>query len=449
MHMEGDASNGFWSVPSEHLPGLVALAATPVVIVLAVLACRLLAGRGSTAARAVTTRLDQLTVGARVAVVACLIGAAVHAAIVPTHWAQERTMAILFGVAAMGFVVVALLALLVTPGWRAASIGMLVATTAAYVYYLMIEGESADLVGVVTTTLELAAAMLLLQPVAAGARTKPPAYPWVAAATVPVALVTVFAMAAVAGQVSDADDSAADGQKYIEYRMPGMAGMHGMAGMSMGEGKPLRLDTASPAGTIDWPVSHEAMGAGMTMSEPNCTQRPTAEQQRAAVDLVNRTAKAVERYRSLAVAEAAGYVPVTPTGRTVVHYIDYDTYLNAAPLDPSTIPSLVYVNTPRGAVLSAAMYLMPLDSQLDPPQPGGCLTQWHVHHDLCFRDFAVVASTSQGACPAGSVNRVTPPMMHVWVTPVAGGALAMDAADSEQVRAAMRLPAPARPNGRA
>lgn len=182
---------------------------------------------------------------------------------------------------------------------------------------------------------------------------------------------------------------------------------------------------------------------------PTCTAAPTVAQQRAAVTLVNRTVATVARYRSLAVAKAAGYVPVTPTGRPVVHYINPALYLGSAALDPGAVPSLVYVNTPRGAVLSAAMYLMPLSGGSRAPRPGGCLTQWHVHRDLCFRDFAVVARMVNDACPAGSIRRVTPPMMHVWLVPVPGGPLATNAKDRAQLQAASLLPVLAAPNGAA
>lgn len=452
--MDEESADGFWSVSAEHLPGLVALVATPVVVVLTVLLCRILADRGFAAAAAGSRRIDALSFLARVAVMSCLAGAAVHASMVSTHWTEERTTALWFAVDAGGFLLAAALTLVMRPGWRAVSFAMLALTSASYIYYVVQRGESADIVGVAMTTVELAGAMLLLQPVAAEVRHQPPAYPWVAAATVPVALLTVFTMTAFADSGSSTSP-AAGGQKYIEYRMAPMPGMkHGMAGMSgmkmpAGEGKPLTLPTASLAGAIMWPVSHAAMGAGMTIAELGCTQRPTATQQQAAVSLVDRTTEAVARYRSLAVAKAAGYVPITPSGRTVVHYINLGVYETASPLDPTAVPSLVYVNTPHGAVLSAAMYLMPLGSSSAPPQPGGCLTQWHVHHDLCFRDFAVVGTTGAGTCPAGTVSRVTPAMMHVWLTPVPGGALAMDAGDQDELAAADQLASPGPHNGTA
>jgi hypothetical protein len=186
----------------------------------------------------------------------------------------------------------------------------------------------------------------------------------------------------------------------------------------------------------------------MEMATPDCVVQPTIAQRQAAVTLVDRTVAAVAPYKSLAAAKAAGYVPVTPTGQRIVHYIDPSIYRQGNTLDPGAIPVLVYVNTAHGAVLSAAMYLMPRSAgAAHPPQPGGCLTQWHIHTDLCFNAGRVVGNDSARPCPAGSVNRTTSPMMHVWLTPVAGGPLAPDPPAASEVQAASEVPALSPPNG--
>ncbi len=209
----------------------------------------------------------------------------------------------------------------------------------------------------------------------------------------------------------------------------------------------LSLPTDSPAGPIVWPQPMAHMGPGMAMAAPACTAAPNAAQRQAAVDLTNRTVAAVARYRSLAIAKADGYVPITPTGLPVVHYIKPAYVADGDLLDPQRVQSLVYANTPGGAVLVAAMYTMGID-QLDavPPMPGGCLTQWHRHTNLCFSPAsgAVVGVTHQGACAPGSVHRVTQPMIHVWLAPVRGGPLASDAPAGEILRAAEQL-APTQP----
>ena len=199
------------------------------------------------------------------------------------------------------------------------------------------------------------------------------------------------------------------------------------------------------------PDADMQMMTGMRMaSSAACTALPTAGQERAAVTLVDTSWRDVQKFRSLAAAKAAGYTPITPTGARVVHYLNLRYYLatlEGGPVLNSAEPqSLVYANTPRGAVLAAAMFISPKGRGT--PQPGGCLTQWHVHTNLCQSRFGVVVGLVTAAgCPAGSTNKVTPPMIHVWFVPIPGGPTAIDAPDAQVVRAAEQVSSP--PNGRA
>jgi hypothetical protein len=216
-----------------------------------------------------------------------------------------------------------------------------------------------------------------------------------------------------------------------------------MPGMSKAPAVTIDLPTTSPAGDITMPDPNMQMEPGMKMAGAGCDTTPTVAQQNAAVSLVNASWQDSSKYQSLAVATAAGYQPVTPIGRPVVHYINAayyrSTVLGGPVLNTAQPQSLVYANTPNGAVLVASMYIeSPLAGA--PPQPGGCLTQWHVHTNLCLGRGGVVGVTESG-CPAGSVNRVTPPMLHVWFVPIPGGPTAVDASDSQVVQAAERVPA--------
>jgi hypothetical protein len=208
----------------------------------------------------------------------------------------------------------------------------------------------------------------------------------------------------------------------------------------------LSLATDSVAGSIAWPAHMEPMGVGMQMITPSCTTQPTEAQQRAAVTFVNSTAAATQRYQRLEAAKADGYQPITPTGLAVVHYIRAGYVDDGRTLDPSAVESLVYANTSRGAILVAAMYTLASDQvgQM-PPMPGGCLTQWHTHTNLCFSDAtgAVVGTTRRGPCRPGTTNRVTQPMIHVWLVPVPGGPLTVNDSDPQVVRAAEQVSAPA------
>jgi hypothetical protein len=210
----------------------------------------------------------------------------------------------------------------------------------------------------------------------------------------------------------------------------------------------LKLATSTPGGDITMPDPNMRMAPGMAMaSSAACDARPTTTQQRAAVALVKSSWQGASRFRSLAAAKAAGYRAITPPGMPVVHYLNVSYYLSdamgAEVLNTAKPQSLVYANTPNGAVLVAAMYITTPGGAT--PQPGGCLTRWHVHTNLCLsRGGGVVGvvTAAHPTCPLGSRNHVTPPMMHVWFVPIPGGPTAIDASDVQVVRAAERVHAP-------
>jgi hypothetical protein len=457
--MDMTGSDGVFSVPAEHVPGMVWLVAAPTSVWVLLCAAQFLASRGNGPASRFMGRVGELSIAARAALFAAWIGAGVHVALVPTHWTEDRTRAMLFVLDAAAFLFAMGWTLALRPGWRAVNLVVLAGTVATYAIYLLKGWETLDLVGLLTTTIELSVALVLLDPLQPAVGPAPRRERWVAVAALPVALVSLLGTGVVA-EASNGDATTQHHAPNDMSNMPGMTNMHGMAGMAHHRGGQgggtgahevrLSLPTTSPAGPVTWPVAMGDMGAGMAMVNHDCSATPTAAQQRAAVALVDKTVAAAAPYRSLAAAKAAGYVPVTPTGLPVVHYINPAIYREGSTLDPSAIPSLVYVNTAHGAVLSAAMYLVPpAAASQRPPQPGGCLTQWHVHTNLCFRDGMVVGIDNGGSCPAGSVNRTTPPMMHVWLAPVSGGPLAVDPAAVDQILAAAQLPVPRTPNGTA
>jgi hypothetical protein len=221
-----------------------------------------------------------------------------------------------------------------------------------------------------------------------------------------------------------------------------------MSGMNMSGSSAtaqIKLATTSPAGNITMPDPNMQMAAGMKMaSSTRCDTTPTKSQEAAAVRLVNASWQGARKYQSLAAAKAAGYRPITPAGQAVVHYMNPAYYratvFGGTVLNTAEPQSLVYANTPKGAVLAAAMYITAPRGAT--PQPGGCLTQWHVHTNLCLSAGQGVVGVTDPTCPAGSVNRVTPPMMHVWFVPIPGGPTAIDAPDSQVVQAAERVAAP-------
>ncbi len=442
MHMTG--SNGILSVPSAHLPGLIALVALIPVIWIALCALRTLASHKSRWAENLLRRFDRLTFTAKAVLFGSLVGAIVHAAIVPTHWGDQRITAVLFIVDTAGFAAAFWSTLHSRRHWRSASVAMLAGTSGAYALYVLRGWETMDLVGLVTTTIEFAAALVVLSP------TRSALYPtrerWLAVAAVPLAMVALLGTATIASATgTSAAASSPSTNRSTNKAGPAMPSMSANSATT-----PLSLATTSPAGPIVWPDDMATMAAGMKMATPNCTAQPTVAEQRAAVTLVDQTVSAVAPYKSLAAAKADGYIPVTPTGQRIVHYINPSIYRQGNNLDPTAIPVLVYVNTSQGAVLSAAMYLMSRPGgNSKPPQPGGCLTQWHIHTDLCLSAGRVVGNDNAGSCANGSVNQVTQPMMHVWMTPVSGGPLAPDPPAVSEVLAAMKVPVLSQPNGTA
>ena len=212
--------------------------------------------------------------------------------------------------------------------------------------------------------------------------------------------------------------------------------MSGMAGLGVTDPTWKYAGPALPTSesTLLTSVS-DATDKGHAMQTPNCSMAPTAAQYLGAVQYVQATSAAVAKYRTLSVAIADGYFPVTSTAYPVVHYVNLK-YMNGQDvLSPDHVDSLVYAFTPNGPVLVAAMYLMPGMSK--GPMPYGCLLQWHAHTNLCT---STTTHQIDGftPCASGSVHAGrTPFMTHVWQVPVAGGPLAMDPSDLQVVQAAI------------
>ena len=80
----------------------------------------------------------------------------------PTHWAADRTDALLFIADTVGFVVAFVWTLTARRHWKVLAVATLAGTSGVYVWYLVSGRETADLVGLVTTTVELAAALVVL-----------------------------------------------------------------------------------------------------------------------------------------------------------------------------------------------------------------------------------------------------------------------------------------------
>jgi hypothetical protein len=155
--------------------------------------------------------------------------------------------------------------------------------------------------------------------------------------------------------------------------------------------------------------------------------RPTSAEQRAADELVVGTRQGLARFAALRDGLAAGYAPHHHRREAIKHYFNPAHMTDGRVLDPARPEGLVYANTDRGPVLVAAVYLM---NRADEPglAVAGCLTQWHVHENLCSSDPAngmITGLHGPGRpCPRGQVPWAAPPMLHTWVIAIPGGPFA-------------------------
>jgi hypothetical protein len=155
--------------------------------------------------------------------------------------------------------------------------------------------------------------------------------------------------------------------------------------------------------------------------------QPTSAQVAAANQLVADTRGGLTRFADLRDARRAGYAPHERVRRPLKHYFNAAYVTDGRVLDPTRPEGLWYAHTDRGPVLVAAVYMM---NRAGEPgrEVGGCLTHWHVHHELCSRDPAkgLISGvrTRSGRCPPGQVAWAAPPFLHVWTIDFPGGPFA-------------------------
>lgn len=163
----------------------------------------------------------------------------------------------------------------------------------------------------------------------------------------------------------------------------------------------------------------DVAGPPLTADEhhPECLDPVTPEQQAAADQLIADVFAAKAAYATTAQAAALGYSLVAPPfDGAGTHWVNPDLFGDGRIVDPQAPESLVFDGSGN---LEAAMFMV--DELGDPtPMPGGCLTTWHSHDNLCmtapFQDGgAVVWLSTLGGCPDGSSQLVPPDMLHVWV----------------------------------
>ena len=297
------------------------------------------------------------------------IAGGVHFGLVWTHRGETLT-AILF--AGNGLSYLALSQLYGWRWWRPASVALITATLLGYVGYIVLGLDAPDQVAVATNLVELTVLGLVLIPTAGVPRWRQTRW---TALGVAVPLLTVVTVATV----------------WID-------------------------DLARPN------TQHAHAGAVVQATNDVATPAQSASAQR----LYDETAAAIAPYADWRVAFNAGYRP-GPQNTPTTHWMN-QRYVDAGyVLDPRHPQGLVYANTKHGPVLLGAMFQMRRTGQFG-PDPGGPLTAWHEHTNICFTPFGFEFSlmSPTATCPLGAIDITTPPMLHVWIVPNPGGRFAID-----------------------
>jgi hypothetical protein len=309
----------------------------------------------------------------RAACVLMFVVGAIHMGLVPSHLGEPVT-AWLF--VADGVTYIALSLLSNWRWWRPASAALVATSLVGYIAYIAIGLDSPDQVSIATKLLELVTLGLVLVPVRSEQATARRALRWTALGiAVPVLMVATTASVWI-----------------VDLARPDARHAH--------------------AGAILQPTNQVA----------------TPDQVAAAAALLAETKAAIAPYQDWHVAWAAGYRPGGPGNMPSTHWMN-QRYVDAGyVLDPNRPQGLVYANTRHGPVLLGAMFQMKHLGQFG-PDPGGPLTAWHQHQDICFTPlgFEFSLMTPTATCPLGSFDISAPPMLHVWVVAnPKGGPFAVD-----------------------
>ncbi len=301
------------------------------------------------------------------------VAGAIHLGLVPSHL-EEPVTAALFVVNGLSYV--ALSQALTWRWWRVASFALITATLLGYLGYIALGFDQPDQVALTTKLIELTALGLVIVPVRGRGAPRDAAARWALLAT-GLPLMTLVVGGTVWG-----------------------------------------IDLANP----DAQHAH----AGAVLQSTN--DQATPAQQAAAQRLYDETAAAIAPYRDWHAAWVAGYRPSGPQTAASTHWLN-DEYVKAGyVLDPAHPQGLVYANTHHGPVLLGAMFQMQHLGVFG-PDPGGPLTAWHQHVNICFAPLGLEFSlmTPFATCPLGSIDISAQAMLHVWIVDnPAGGRFAID-----------------------
>jgi hypothetical protein len=308
------------------------------------------------------------------AAVLMAVSGGVHLALVGHHVATEPLTALLFVLNGLAFIVLA--ASFTWRWWRLASAGLLVTTVLAYLIYVGVGFEGPDQVGIATKLIEVTALGLALVPVRGEAGRPHRSWRW---ATLGVAMPLLIVISGATVWI-------------VDLARPDARHVH----------------------------------AGALLQSTNTF--PTPVQVDAANRLYQETKAAIQPFADWHQAWAAGYRPGGSTSLPSTHWMNQKYVDVGYVMDPHRPQGLVYANTHHGPVLLGAMFQMKSLNQFG-PDPGGPMTAWHQHENICFTPFGFEFSlmTPYSICPIGAIDISAPPMLHVWVVDnPRGGPFAVD-----------------------
>ena len=365
-------------ISSDHRPALIAALLVPAAIWLFLRAANTAATHGFRPAANFLRGYAAASLVTRVTAVLLVLTGFIHLGLVPGHAGEAPALARLFAINGLLFLAAAISCFTVSR-WRLPVAALLVLTVLAYINAIGKGQESPDQLGIVTKLIELAALGLVLLP----ARTPSHRHAvrrTLAAGT--LVLATLFTGVGIWG---------------VELK-PNRA-----------EAKAVVQDEQ---GAIDRKGAPDPTGMVM---QAGPSRPPTASERAAADRLAAATKAGIARYEDVAVAIADGYRPTTPAGQPLVHYGNPKYMHDGRLLDPTRPEDLVYANTRNGIVLLGAMYMTEKLGQTG-PEIAGPLVRWHTHAGICFGSGGGIAGIVSpfGTCPAGSINVLTPAMLHVW-----------------------------------
>ena len=295
---------------------------------------------------------------------------AIHLGLVWTHL-EEGVTAVLFVL--NGIAYLALSQLFTWRWWRPASAALIAGTLLGYLVYIVLGFDGPDQVAIATKLIELLALALVLVP--------------------------------VRGETS---------RRKLRWRTLGVA----IPVLTVMTVAVVWIDALAR------PDERHAH-AGALLQATN--EVATPGQEAAAQKLYDDTSSAIAPYRDWRKAWADGYRPGGSQTMPSTHWMN-QRYVDAGyVLDPRHPQGLVYANTKHGPQLLGAMFQMKRIGEFG-PDPGGPVTAWHQHENICFTPlgFEFSLMTPTATCPLGAIAITTPAMLHVWIVDNPSGRFAVD-----------------------